>query len=90
MQDPKISCLIQKLQDNSLVSLGYSWHNDELLYKGCLYLSKQLQIKYTVLSELHAKTTTRSQGLPKPMTVSNILFFLGWYETRRSQFCGGM
>jgi hypothetical protein len=30
LQDPKISHLIQQLQDNSLVSQGYSWHNDEL------------------------------------------------------------
>jgi hypothetical protein len=34
LQDPKISHLIQQLQDNSPVSPGYSWHNDELHYKG--------------------------------------------------------
>jgi hypothetical protein len=32
LQDPKILCLIQKLQDHSLVSPGYSWHND-ILFK---------------------------------------------------------
>jgi hypothetical protein len=40
LQDPKILHLIQQLQANSLVSPGYSWHNDELCYKGCLCLSK--------------------------------------------------
>jgi hypothetical protein len=34
LQDPKILCLIQKLQDHSLVSPGYSWHND-ILFKLC-------------------------------------------------------
>jgi hypothetical protein len=30
----KFQHMIQQLQDNSPVSLGYSWHNDEILYKG--------------------------------------------------------
>jgi hypothetical protein len=29
-QDPKISSLLHKLQHNSLVTPGYSWHNEEL------------------------------------------------------------
>jgi hypothetical protein len=41
LHDPQISHMIQQLKSNSLVSLGYSWHNDELRYKGHLYLSKQ-------------------------------------------------
>jgi hypothetical protein len=40
LQDPKILHLIQQLQDNSPISLGYSWHNDELRYKFRLYLRK--------------------------------------------------
>jgi hypothetical protein len=40
LQDPKISHLIQQLHANSPVSPGYSWHNDEIQYKGRLYLSK--------------------------------------------------
>jgi hypothetical protein len=58
LQDPQISHMIQQLQANSPVSPGYSWHNDELHYKGHLYLSKQTQLKSTVLSELHATPTT--------------------------------
>jgi hypothetical protein len=59
LQDPKISHLIQQLQENSPASLGYSWHNNELCYKGCLYLRKKSQLKSMVLSELHASPTTR-------------------------------
>jgi hypothetical protein len=40
LQDPKILHVIQQLQANSPVSPRYSWHNDELYYKVCLYLSK--------------------------------------------------
>jgi hypothetical protein len=65
LQDPKISCLIQQLQDNSPVSPGYSWHNDELHYKGHLYLRKQSQLKSTVLSELHASPTAGHSGFTK-------------------------
>jgi hypothetical protein len=65
LQDPKISRLIQKLQANSLVSPGYSWHNDELHYKGRLYLSKQSQLKSMVLSELHSTPTTRNSWFTK-------------------------
>jgi hypothetical protein len=50
LHDPKISHMIQKLKVKSPVSLGYSWHNDELRYKGRLYLSKKSQIKSMVLS----------------------------------------
>jgi hypothetical protein len=53
-QDPKISHLIQQLQTKALAPPGYSWLQDELRYKGRLYLSKQSKLKSMVLSELHA------------------------------------
>jgi hypothetical protein len=40
LQGPKLSYLIQQLQHQYPASLGYSWNNEELCYKGCLYLSK--------------------------------------------------
>jgi hypothetical protein len=58
LHDPKSLHLIQQLQANSLVSRAYSWLNDELRYKGHLYLSKQSKLKSTVLSRLHATPTT--------------------------------
>jgi hypothetical protein len=74
LQDPKLSLLIQQLQHHSPASLGYSWHNEEIHYKGHLYLRKQSQLKSMVLSELHASPTTGHSGLPKPMNGSNVLF----------------
>jgi hypothetical protein len=65
LQDPKISRLIQQLQANAPVSPGYSWHNDELHYKGRLYLSQQSQLKSTVLSELHATPSAGHSGFTK-------------------------
>jgi hypothetical protein len=65
LHDPKSLHLIQQLQANSLVSPGYSWLNDELRYKGHLYLSKQSKLKSTVLSELHATPTAGHLGFTK-------------------------
>jgi hypothetical protein len=65
LYDPKISHLIQQFQFNSPVSPGYSWLNDELRYKGHLYLSKQSKLKSTVLFELHATPTTGHSGFTK-------------------------
>jgi hypothetical protein len=65
LQDPKISHMIQQLKVNSIVSLGKSWNNDELHYKGCLYLSNQSQLKSTVLSELHVAPTAGHSGFTK-------------------------
>jgi hypothetical protein len=44
---------------------GYSWHNDELCYKVHLYLSKQSQLKSTMLYALHATPTTRHSRFTK-------------------------
>jgi hypothetical protein len=65
LQDPKNLHMIQQLQANSPFSQGYSWHNDELHYKGRLYFSKQSQLKSTVLFELHATPTTGQSGFTK-------------------------
>ena len=75
LHDPKSSHLIQQLQENSPVSPGYSWHNDELRYKGHLYLSKQSQLKSMVLYELHASPTTTYPGFTKPYEWVNCSFF---------------
>jgi hypothetical protein len=40
LHNPKSLHLILQLQANSPVSPGYSWLNDELRYKGHLYISK--------------------------------------------------
>jgi hypothetical protein len=57
--------LIQQLQANSPVSPGYSWNNDEIHYKGCLYLSKQSKLKSMVFSKLHATPIVGHSGFSK-------------------------
>jgi hypothetical protein len=74
LQDPKISSMLHQLQPNSLVSQGYSWHNEEIRYKGSLYLCKQSQLKSTMLFELMPHPQPGIQDLPKPMNGSNIIF----------------
>jgi hypothetical protein len=65
LQDPKSSHLIQQLQTNAPTPPGYSWLQDELRYKGHLYLSKQSKLKSTILSELHATPTAGHSGFTK-------------------------
>jgi hypothetical protein len=48
LQDPKISTMLHQLQHNSSVSLRYSWNNEEIRYKGHLYLCKQSQLKSNI------------------------------------------
>jgi hypothetical protein len=80
LQDPKISSLLHQLQHNSSVSLGYSWHNEELRYKGRLYLCKQSQIKSTMLSEIHASPTTGHSRFTKTYERVKKKKILGGYE----------
>jgi hypothetical protein len=67
--------MIQQLKVNSLVSPGYSWYNDELCYKGCLYLSKQSQLKAMVLYELHATPTAGNSMFTKTYSRVKHSFF---------------
>jgi hypothetical protein len=65
LHDPKISHLIQQLQDNSHISPRYSWHHDELRYKGHLHLNKKSKLKSKVLYDLHATPTVGHSGFTK-------------------------
>jgi hypothetical protein len=69
------SHLLQQLQSNTPVSLGYSRLNDDLRYKGCFYLSKQSKIKSKVLSELHAIPTSRHSRFTKTYDRVKCYFF---------------
>jgi hypothetical protein len=55
------------------INTGYSWHNEEFLYKGLIYISKQLALKSKVLSEFHASPTARHSGFKKLMNGSSAL-----------------
>jgi hypothetical protein len=65
LEDPKSSHLIQQLHTKALAPPGYSWLQDELRYKVCLYLSKQSKLKSMVLSELHPTPTAGHSGFTK-------------------------
>jgi hypothetical protein len=88
LQDPKSSHLIQQLKNKAQAPPGYSWLQDELRYKGRLYLCKQSTIKSTVLSELHATPTAGHSGFTKTYDRVKRSFFLGWYETGHPSVCG--
>ena len=75
LQDPKSSHLIQQLQNKASAPLGHSWLQDELRYKGHLYLSKQSKLKSTVLSELHATPTAGHSGFTKTYDRVKHFFF---------------
>jgi hypothetical protein len=57
--------MLHQLQHNSSFFPGYSWKNEELCYKGHLYLCKQSQLKSTVISKLHASPTVGHSGFTK-------------------------
>jgi hypothetical protein len=46
-------------------SLWYSWHNEDIFYKGCMYLIKQSTLKSIVLSEFHVLPTDGHLGFSK-------------------------
>jgi hypothetical protein len=51
--DENVWTLIQRLQQDSSASYIFTWKNDSLWYKDCLYLCNNSQLKPKVLLELH-------------------------------------
>ena len=51
--DEEVWKLIRKIQQDSSTSDTFSWQNDSLWYKDCLYLCKNSQLKQKILMELH-------------------------------------
>jgi hypothetical protein len=80
LQDPQLSHLCQKLQENSLFYLEYSWHNEELRYKVHLYLRKKSPLKSTVLSKLHATPTVGHSRFTKTYDKVKQSFFWNGME----------
>jgi hypothetical protein len=75
LQDPKSSHLIQQLNNKAQAPPWYSWLQDELQYKGRLYLSKQSKLKSIVLSELHATPTAGHSWFTKTYDRVKCSFF---------------
>ena len=51
--DPSMWTLIQQLQMDPSVLDTFVWKNDSLLYKDCLYICMESQLKQNVILELH-------------------------------------
>jgi hypothetical protein len=63
--DEKVWTLIQRLQQDSSASDTFTWKNDSLWYKDCLYLCKNSQLKQKVLLELHTSPVGGHSGFLK-------------------------
>ena len=52
-EDKEVWTLIQNLQQDPSTSDTFSWKNDSLWYKYCLYLCRNSKLKQNILFELH-------------------------------------
>jgi hypothetical protein len=76
--DEKVWTLIQRLHQNSSASDTFTWKNDSLWYKDCVYLCKNSQIKPKVLLELHTSLVGRHSVFLETYHRVKKDFFLGW------------
>jgi hypothetical protein len=76
--DEKVWTLIERLQQDSSASNIFTWKNDSLWYKDCLYLCKNSQLKQKVLLELHTSPVRGHSGFLKTYhRVKNDFFWDG-------------
>jgi hypothetical protein len=83
LADPKLTILFQQLQMAPNSYQGYTWKNEELCYKGHLYLKQQLAFKSRVLSELHSFPIVGHLGFHKTYErIKRLFFWEGVKDTR--------
>jgi len=63
--DEEVCTLIQNLQQDPSTYETFSWNNDSLWYKYCLYLCKNSQLKQNILRELHTSPLGGHSGFLK-------------------------
>src|ERR1700722_12765343 len=63
--DEEVWALIRELQQDSSTSDIFSWKNNSLWYKDCLYLCKNSQLKQNILLELHTSPVGGHSGFLK-------------------------
>ena len=73
--DEEVWTLIHKLQQDPSASDTFSWKNDSLWYKDCLYLCKNSQLKQKVLLELHTSPLGGHSGFLKTYNRVKMDFF---------------
>ena len=76
-KDKEVWTIIQKLQQDPNTSDTFSWKNDSLWYKHCLYLCKNSQLKQKILLELHTSPLGGHSGFLKTYHRVKKEFFLG-------------
>jgi len=71
----EVWALIQKLEQDPSTSDTFSWKNDSLWYKDCIYLCKHSHLKQNILMELHTSPLGGHSGFLKAYhRVKNIFF----------------
>ena len=73
--DEDVWTLIQDLQKDPNTSKTFSWKDDSLCYKYCLYICKKSQLKQNILLELHTSPLGGHSGFLKLTTGSRRFFF---------------
>jgi hypothetical protein len=84
--DEKVWTLIQRLQQDSSASDTFTWKNDSLWYKECLYLCKNSQLKQKVLLELHTSPVGGHSGFLKTYHRVKKDFFWDGLKTNVQRF----
>jgi hypothetical protein len=88
--DEKVWTLIQRLQQDSSASDTFTWKNDSLWYKYCLYLCKNSQLKQKVLLELHTSPVGGHSRFLKTYHRVKKEFFWDGLKTGCSKVCHRM
>lgn len=78
--DPKIQQLIQAIKDNPASHPNFNWDQDQLRYKGRLWLSSNSDLKPAILQEAHDSPSGGHSGVKK--TLERIKPFNGKKSTR--------
>jgi hypothetical protein len=85
-KDKKVCTLIQMLKQDSSASDTFTWKNDSLWYKDCLYLCNNSQLKQKVLLELYTSPVGGHSGFLKTYHRVKKEFFWDGIETDVQRF----
>ena len=77
-KDQEVWTLIQNLQQDPGKSDKFSWKNDSLWYKYCLYICNNSQLKQNILLELHTSPLGGHSGFFKNLPHGEERIFMGW------------
>jgi hypothetical protein len=84
--DKEVWTLIQRLHQDSNASETFTWKNDSLWYKDCLYLCKNSQLKKKLLLESHTSLVGGHSGFLKTYNRIKRDFFWDGLKTDIQRF----